>query len=151
MTKNEFLNILRQSLEGEIDQNEIEQNIQYYDQYIGIRPASEEARILSELGDPRLIAKSIIEANRAAKQKVNWTDNGNFQNDYYGTQNQDTDTRHNIMRKGIQWYHKLAMIVTIVLFLIAILILGGIILRIFVTIGFPILLVLFLLYLFRKQ
>lgn len=151
MTKNEFLNILRQSLEGEINPNEIEQNIRYYDQYIGIRPADEEERILNTLGNPRLIAKTIIEANKAAKQKDNRKGNENHSYSYYGAQNQETDTNQDIQRKGFKWYHKIALFVSILIFLLVVFVVGGVLLKVLFTIGFPVILILLLLLLFRKQ
>ncbi|HBI73952.1 MAG TPA: hypothetical protein DDY59_12285 [Lachnospiraceae bacterium] len=150
MQKIEFLNILRQSLEGEIDPNEIEQNIRYYDQYIGNRPAEEEEKILKELGDPRLIAKSIIEADRAAKQKEKANDDYTYQNAYYGYQNQESGDNNN-PRKGFKWYHKLALAASILCIIIIISVLGSIMFRILFTIGFPILIIVFLLLLFRKK
>ena len=148
MQKIEFLNILRQSLEGEVDPNEIEQNVRYYDQYIGNRPAEEEEKILKELGDPRLIAKSIIEADRAAKQKEKASDT--YQNAYYGYQNQESRDNNN-PRKRFKWYHKLALAASILCIIIIISVLGSIMFRVLFTIGFPILIIVFLLLLFRKQ
>ncbi|MBE5965719.1 MAG: DUF1700 domain-containing protein [Lachnospiraceae bacterium] len=150
MQKSEFLNILRHSLEGEIDPNEIEQNIRYYDQYIGNRSGDEEERILEELGDPRLIAKSIIEADRAAKQKEKTNSGYAYQNSYYGYQNQESENS-NSQRKGLKWYHKLAFAAIVLCIIIVVSILGSIMFRIIFTIGFPILIILLLLILFRKQ
>ena len=62
MNKEEFLNILRQSLSGEVANQIIDQNVRYYDSYISAQTLQEEAEIIDRLGDPRLIAKTIIEA-----------------------------------------------------------------------------------------
>ena len=69
MDKIEFLKILRQALTGEVSNVIIEKNISYYDQYIGASTKEEEERIINELGDPRLIAKTIIETDKIAKER----------------------------------------------------------------------------------
>lgn len=62
MKKQEFLNILQESLEGEVKPGIIADNIAYYNQYIQAevdRGRSIDS-VMDELGDPRLIAKTII-------------------------------------------------------------------------------------------
>ena len=151
MTKIEFLSILRQSLEGEVDPNEIEQNIRYYDQYIGIRPVDEEEIILNKLGDPRLIAKTIIEADKAAKQRKNINQGESHHYSYYKAQNQETEDLRSKQSVGLKWYHKIAVAIAVLFIIIIISILGSIMFRILFTIGFPIILILLLLILFRKR
>ena len=65
MDKKEFLEKLTLALAGQVTRPVIEENIRYYDDYITEKLKSGMAlsQILEELGDPRLIAKSIIEAN----------------------------------------------------------------------------------------
>ncbi len=63
MTRYEFISQLRDSLAGEIPQSAAESNIRYYEQYIDgeLSKGRTEADILRELGDPRLIARTIID------------------------------------------------------------------------------------------
>ena len=71
MSKNEFLSILRGQLTGQIPTSEVESQISYYEAYISGQMgngASEES-VVEELGDPRLIAKTLIDStNRAAEE-----------------------------------------------------------------------------------
>lgn len=62
MTKQEFLENLRRSLSG-LDYQTINNHMQYYTEYIEveIRKGRSEEEVLGELGDPRLIAKTILE------------------------------------------------------------------------------------------
>lgn len=78
MSRQEFLNILQTSLTGRVNASEIADNINYYEDYINTqtRMGRSEEEVIAELGDPRLIAKSIIEANRHADAKA-----GSRQND----------------------------------------------------------------------
>lgn len=62
MTKQEFLDGLRRSLSGGLEAREINEHIQYYSDYIDsrIRAGSSEEEIMSSLGEPRLIAKTLL-------------------------------------------------------------------------------------------
>lgn len=65
MTKVEFLEHLRQELTGNISQRAVQDNIDYYDKYIidEVRNGKSEKEVLQMLGDPWVIAQTIIEAN----------------------------------------------------------------------------------------
>ncbi len=65
MNKREFIEKLALALAGQVPRSVIEENIAYYDRYISeeVRHGKPERQVLDELGDPRLIARSIIEAN----------------------------------------------------------------------------------------
>ena len=64
MTKRQFMEELRSSLEGMVSQAVIQENMNYYEDYINeqIRNGKNEQDVLNELGSPRLIARSIIDA-----------------------------------------------------------------------------------------
>ena len=59
---------LQRSLAGGVNSSQVAENVRYYQDYIDteIRKGRSEADVLSGLGDPRLLAKSIIEANKRA-------------------------------------------------------------------------------------
>ena len=61
MSKQEFLDTLRRALARELSESEVADNINYYWNYIEQQVASgkSEEQVLSELGDPRLIARTI--------------------------------------------------------------------------------------------
>ena len=64
MTKRQFMEELRSSLEGMVSQAVIQENMNYYEDYINeqIRNGKNEQDVFNELGSPRLIARSIIDA-----------------------------------------------------------------------------------------
>lgn len=68
MTKYEFIDTLRKALSGFIPPEAVEENIRYYESYLDAEMAKggQEEEILSRLGDPRLLAKTIIEARKHA-------------------------------------------------------------------------------------
>lgn len=68
MTKYEFIEKLRAALSVSLNYNAVNDNVRYYEDYIDtqLRQGKSEQEVLDGLGDPRLIAKTIIEANKAA-------------------------------------------------------------------------------------
>lgn len=68
MTKQEFMEKLRLALTGKVPGNVVTENLQYYEDYINteIRKGKSEEEVLAALGDPRLIARTIITASAQA-------------------------------------------------------------------------------------
>ena len=68
MDKREFIEKLQRALAGGLNSDKVAENIRYYQDYIEseIQKGNTEEAVLSQLGDPRLLAKSIIEANKRA-------------------------------------------------------------------------------------
>jgi uncharacterized membrane protein len=67
LKRTEFLEALRDALNGEIPVEDIRNNLDYYDQYIRSEMAEgkSEEEVTDELGDPQLIAKTIIDTAAA--------------------------------------------------------------------------------------
>ena len=65
MNKQEFIDRLRAALNGRVSPNLVIENVNYYEDYINaeIRKGRTEEEVLNTLGDPRLIARTIIETN----------------------------------------------------------------------------------------
>ena len=68
MNKSEFIEKLQRVLAGGLDSAQVAENVRYYQEYIDseVRRGRSEREVLDQLGDPRLLAKSIIEANKRA-------------------------------------------------------------------------------------
>ncbi len=68
MDRIEFIDKLQHALSGGLGSAAVAENVQYYREYIDveIRKGRSEEEVLGSLGDPRLLAKSIIEANKRA-------------------------------------------------------------------------------------
>ena len=68
MDRREFIDKLQRALAGGLSSSLVAENVRYYEEYIDseIRKGKSEAEVLNTLGDPRLLAKSIIEANKQA-------------------------------------------------------------------------------------
>ena len=68
MKKQDFLEKLYDALCEDMDKNEAQMHVKYYKQYIEekVREGRKEKDVIEELGNPRLIAKSLIEAGEDA-------------------------------------------------------------------------------------
>ena len=100
MSRNDFLKNLREALSQSLDNQTVNNQIDYYDKYISdeINKGRSESEVLDELGDPRLIAKTIQTVNRAG----NVIQDGNTDNTYnsnnqnaYNNNNQNTYENQN--------------------------------------------------------
>lgn len=62
MSKQDFLDNLRRSLSSGLEYGNVEEHMRYYSDYIDsrLRQGEREEDILEELGDPRLIAKTLV-------------------------------------------------------------------------------------------
>ncbi|MCM1259138.1 MAG: DUF1700 domain-containing protein [Roseburia sp.] len=63
MDRETFLKELRIALQGQISQEEVNEHLRYYENYIieESRKGRTESQVIEDLGNPRLIAKTIID------------------------------------------------------------------------------------------
>ena len=139
MTRHEFISGLREALTGEIPPEEIEGNIRFYNNYIDQEMAKgrSEADIFSELGDPRLIARTIMETWQSRDTSLDddgyageagYSGGGYTQySDYADFDGNEYDSDSRRTNSGIKWYHNAIPVVIIALILLFILwILSGV-------------------------
>ncbi len=76
MTRYEFLNDLKAALTGNVSGEVINEHMQYYDEYIAaqLRQGKTEEMVMSELGDPRLIARTIVDTSGAGSSQSTYAD-----------------------------------------------------------------------------
>jgi uncharacterized membrane protein len=88
MTKQNFLDSLRRSLSGGLDYNTVNEHIRYYSDYIDsqIRQGKTEEQVMEELGDPRLIARTLLE--------VEETENVTEEYDYVDEEEEQDSSRY---------------------------------------------------------
>ncbi len=107
MDKQEFLEQLRKSLSQANDYEFVNDNMAYYEDYLNteIRKGSTEQEVLTKLGDPRLIAKSLLTTYEAK------------QNGEGGSQHaqQEYSSGDGFSKKKMpQWLHKtLILLITV--------------------------------------
>ena len=138
MSKQEFLEQLRKNISSINDYEVVNDTMNYYEEYIEneIRRGKEEQTVLDSLGDPRLIAKSIVATHEFDKEEQKETNNSGYRT---------SETVFNGEGKTYRlptWLFKLLGILVIgVVLVIAFIILQSI---------FPILVVGIILYMFYK-
>lgn len=137
MTKKQFLIELRGCLEGQVNEREIKRQLHYYDNYISneAKSGKKESQVIEELGDPRWIAKTIIASHDSVE-------------DIYEMPEENKNSHQKVfkMKKWMIYAVLLFFIFLIFSFVFAML-------RIFLSLFFPILIVLFLFWiimLFRR-
>lgn len=149
MEKKEFLDILRESLAGNVPASEVEENIRYYKDYIENEAESEE-EALKQLGDPHLIARTIIDSFKASKgpmadfyteQARNEYSSGIFEEDVDSEDNDNIEYKYKAeYGRGLKWYEKLVLILVVIGIISLVLLIGGIALVVVFRIVIPVIL-----------
>lgn len=93
MNKQEFVDRLRMALNGRVSPGLVMDNVNYYQDYINteIRKGRTEEEVLESLGDPRLIARTIIQTNGGDNRS-------GYRNTVYGNGEYREAARQNVHR-----------------------------------------------------
>lgn len=146
MNKQEFVDKLRMALSGKVSARLVEENVSYYEEYINaqMRQGNSEESVMASLGDPRLIARSIITANTGeTTQDADYRAyNDSAEEGYYAQKRQQNSLKVMNMPGWL-------MILIIILILCAIISIVGSIVSALLPIVLPVILVVFLVKLFR--
>lgn len=153
MSRQEFLQRLRDTLTGEVPSGVIEENIRYYDDYIRSEASKgqTEDEVTGTIGDPRLIAKTIIDATENAAET------GSKRSTFEGWQSggqtvyeEETDKKQKTHYIDLsKWYWKLLAVAVVILFFVVVSsIVTGLFSLLMPVLG-PILLIWFVVSLFR--
>lgn len=88
MKKQEFLDSLRTALSSRVGAGTVAENVNYYEDYINtqIRMGKSEEEVVDSLGDPRLLARSIAEANKHAGVSQSESEYEDTQHQYRNSQ-----------------------------------------------------------------
>ena len=120
MTKDAFLEELKEALDGNVSPALLNENIRYYDEYIETErlKGRSEGEILYSLGDPRLIARTIIDTADAGDRRGYDSSGAGTANGSYEDYDDDLSPegkRPNISYKRIQGWKVLAVIAAILI------------------------------------
>lgn len=156
MDKQEFLGTLRDALQDEISLYEIEEQLRYYSAYISddAEGKTEEEK-LKELGDPRLIARTIIDAAGIKKDSSYHSyyenrkdEDGNSKEAYQDYTNGELREKYSNVWSyswnSLKWHQKLIAIVLVVLVLTLIVSLVAVGINLFFSVVLPIIVVVIL-------
>lgn len=130
MDKEEFLAALRLQLSGELQEGQIAAHIRYYEDYIcqEVRKGQSQQEVIEKLGDPRLIAKTLIDTNPLAGRDACYEEyssegTGAYQpyNGYHSSSYQEASPKAKRYKLDLTtWYGKALVIVAAALILILI-------------------------------
>ena len=72
MYRAEFLDILKTQLSGQMHEGKISAHLRYYEDYIQskVRAGTPEEEVIAQLGDPRLIAKTLLDTDTDTGEEV---------------------------------------------------------------------------------
>ncbi len=119
MRKEEFLQSLRRALSGDVPPRVIEENIRYYDSYITseVQKGRTEEEVTAEIGDPRLIARTIEDTTDGAEENAYNTYSGSYTYEDSGRSSDDMGDTGSYENRGSfhyidlsKWYWKLLII-----------------------------------------
>lgn len=115
MNKTEFLQQLREALTTDLSSRAVEENIRYYSQYISDeeRKGRTEEEILNELGDPWLIAKTIIDTG-VSKEANEYSSYGSSENNDYQGYGRQSDYDGMKVYHVDTWWKKALIIVGVI-------------------------------------
>ena len=146
MDRGEFLSNLRESLEGYIPMDEVEKNISFYRNYFD-ESGKTDAEVIAELGDPRLIARTIIDAYKASKGPMADHYTQQARSEYsreYSESHGDSMSQNNDRRSGVAWYEKALAWIIIIFVLAVVLMLAAKVVGLFVGYVLPVILLVIL-------
>lgn len=147
MNRSEFLKRLREALENDLSGQVVQENVDYYNQYISdeVKSGKSEEEVLEMLGDPWMLARTVIDAPGGDKQS-----NGQeAEADNQRKKEESNSERTTKISTG--WWKKVAVIGGIILiFILGFSIVTGII-RILAPILIPVLIVTFLINRWKRR
>lgn len=158
MTKTEFLEALRRALNGNMAAASVEDNLKFYENYFYSEEAKgrSEAALLSELGDPRILARTLIDAAERAGDAYAREANETQFRAASGAQNRD-EYREEAYSQGngrtVQRVHMpgwLIAILVIMVFVVVISVVGSLMWAILPYL-IPVVLVVYIIRLFQKK
>lgn len=131
MNKGEFLEGLRNALSGEVPPSVVQENLRYYDEYIRteIQKGRSEADVMAELGDARLIARTIIDTTPGAGDGAfeSYTGSAGRYQEERRQQETARDRRQSVHYYDLnKWYWKLlGILLAVGIFFLVVTVVGG--------------------------
>lgn len=150
MDKYEFITNLQRHLTGKVSTEKLQEITAYYNDYIDsqIRKGKTEEEVLTELGDPRLLAKTITAA------EGNGGYGETFETVYESREEEREEKRRNAKNLLKVWGLRLAVIIAVMLFFSILFKIVGLAFGIFIRFVVPVLIPVMVIYavieIFRK-
>lgn len=151
MTRREFLDGLKTALGNEMQGPVIQENVKYYDGYINdeVRKGRLEAEVIAELGDPWVIARTII-GTSGGRQGDGYEEDYGYEPEQSAYGDRDRSGRDRVTG-GIAWWKKLLFLLAVCgILLLVMAVIGGIV-SVLAPVVIPVIIVVFILRLFQSR
>lgn len=130
MTRVEFLKELRAALENNLSGRVVQENVAYYEQYISeeVQGGRSEEEVLQLLGDPWILARTIIDAVDGTDQAVAYEQDGDYSG--YGRENGSRageGPKVHVFGFDTWWKKLLLILVIVMLVLIVVAVISGLV------------------------
>lgn len=151
MNTAEFLQGLKNALLGEMGESAIEDNLQYYKGYIEseINRGKTEEEVLSKLGDPRLIARTILDTFDKPVGKT-YSSSSNYRYDEGTETGEQESLKSGKYKLGSEFTSWIPIIIAVLIVFIVLSIIGSVILFV-APVLVPAAIILFIIWSFRKK
>ena len=157
MSKTEFLDILYNQLSGQMPEGSVAAHVQYYRNYIEDeqQKGRTETDILNDLGDPRLIARTLLDTEVGAGNPQNGSTYSAIYNEadsYYNKYDSSDSARGHVKKHSFKldlstWYGKVAVILIAAVVLLLLVTILGILIPVVIVAG----VIMYIISQFRKQ
>ena len=157
MSKTEFLDILYNQLSGQMPEGSVAAHVQYYRNYIEDeqQKGHTETDILNDLGDPRLIARTLLDTEVGAGNPQNGSTYSAIYNEadsYYNKYDSSDSARGHVKKHSFKldlstWYGKVAVILIAAVVLLLLVTILGILIPVVIVAG----VIMYIVSQFRKQ
>ena len=157
MSKTEFLDILYNQLSGQMPEGSVAAHVQYYRNYIEDeqQKVRTETDILNDLGDPRLIARTLLDTEVGAGNPQNGSTYSAIYNEAdsdYNEYDSSDSARGHVKKHSFKldlstWYGKVAVILIAAVVLLLLVTILGILIPVVIVAG----VIMYIVSQFRKQ
>ena len=157
MSKTEFLDILYNQLSGQMPEGSVAAHVQYYRNYIEDeqQKGRTETDILNDLGDPRLIARTLLDTEVGAGNPQNGSTYSAIYNEAdsdYNEYDSSDSARGHVKKHSFKldlstWYGKVAVILIAAVVLLLLVTILGILIPVVIVAG----VILYIVSQFRKR
>ena len=145
MSKTEFLDILYNQLSGRMPEGHVAAHVQYYRNYIEDeqQKGRTETDILNDLGDPRLIARTLLDTEVGAGNPQNGSTYSAIYNEadsYYNKYDSSDSARGHVKKHSFKldlstWYGKVAVILIAAVVLLLLVTILGVLIPVMIVAG----------------
>ena len=145
MSKKEFLDILYNQLSGQIPEGSVAAHVQYYRNYIEDeqQKGRTETDILNDLGDPRLIARTLLDTEVGAGNPQNGSTYSAIYNEAdsdYNKYDSSDSARGHVKKHSFKldlstWYGKVAVILIAAVVLLLLVTILGVLIPVMIVAG----------------